>query len=155
MGRKKVPRRIIEPDGRYNSVLVSKLINYVMQGGNKSIARKVVYDCFEVIAENTKKDPVEVFDEAMRNVSPNTEVRSRRVGGATYQVPYEVRGERRISLALRWMLAVAQAKKGKAMYLRLADVLVESSENTGEAVKKRENTHRMADANKAFAHFAW
>ena len=143
----------LQPDIMYDSVKVSKLINYVMERGKKNTARKVVYDAF---AELKKKgDPIEIFETALRNVEPSMEVRSRRVGGANYQVPREVRAERRLSLSLRWIIAAAKARKGMPMHKRLADELLLASNKEGEAVKKRENTHKMAEANKAFAHFAW
>jgi small subunit ribosomal protein S7 len=148
-------------DREYGSMNVAKLINYIMQDGKKNVARKVVYGAFDIIKETEdptskkKLDPMEVFDTALQNVSPSMEVRSRRVGGANYQVPVEVRKERQLSLALRWIIAAAQAKKGKAMKVVLADELLAAYKGEGEAVIKKENTHKMADANKAFAHFAW
>ena len=148
---KKVP---ISPDLAYNSTNVSKLINYVMLAGKKNTARDAVYAAFEEIKKKGN-DPVVVYEEALKNVGPVVEVRSRRIGGANYQVPREVRPERRLALALRWILEAARAKKGKPIGLALADELLAASKNEGEAVKKRENTHRMAEANKAFAHFAW
>ncbi|MDP2593697.1 MAG: 30S ribosomal protein S7 [bacterium] len=156
MRRKIKNKKRLFPDQVYNSEKVSKLINYVMEEGKKNIARTLVYDCFNVIKEKAKtENPLEVFDTALKNVSPMTEVRSRRVGGANYQVPVEVRAERRLSLALRWIIGAAYSKKGTSMKNRLADEIVAASKNEGEAVKKRENVHKMAEANKAFAHFAW
>jgi len=151
---KKTVKRPINPDPLYNSVLIEKFINHVMRKGKKSKARKIVYRAFEIIKEKTKKDPLEIFDLALRNVGPIMEVRSRRIGGANYQVPVEVRPERRTSLAMRWIIEAARSKKGKPMYEKLAQELLEASQNTGVAVKKKENIHRMAEANKAFAHFA-
>ena len=149
-------KNIRVPDSVYNSEKVSQLVNYVMEMGKKNVARKIVYRTFDEIKAKTKKDdPLEVFEEALRNVGPTVEVRSRRVGGANYQVPREVRPERRLSLALRWIISAAQAKKGAPMHKRLADELIAASNNEGDAVKKRENTHKMAESNKAFAHFAW
>ena len=156
MRRKLKKRAEITPDHLYNSVKVEKFINYVMSDGKKNTARKVVYDAFRLIKEKEKTEtPLEVFETALRNTGPLMEVRSRRVGGANYQVPREVRPERRLSLSMRWILEGAESKKGMAMHKRLADELIAASKNEGEAVKKRENTHRMAEANKAFAHFAW
>ncbi|MEX0652119.1 MAG: 30S ribosomal protein S7 [Candidatus Paceibacterota bacterium] len=143
----------LRPDIMYDSVKVSKLINYIMERGKKNTARKVVYSAFAELAE--KGDAIEIFETALRNVEPSVEVRSRRVGGANYQVPREVRAERRLSLSLRWIIAAAKSRKGMPMHKRLADELLLASNKEGEAVKKRENTHKMAEANKAFAHFAW
>jgi len=143
----------LQPDIMYDSVKVSKLINYIMERGKKNVARKIVYSAF--LELKTKGDPIEIFETALRNIEPSMEVRSRRVGGANYQVPQEVRAERRLSLALRWLITAAKARKGMPMHKRLADELLLASNKEGEAVKKRENTHKMAEANKAFAHFAW
>jgi len=151
---KKIKKRILEPDIVYDNVTVSKLINYIMKKGKKSIARKIVYGAFDILKEK-KKDPVEVFETAIRNVSPFLEVRPRRVGGATYQIPREVRGERKLSLALRWIIRAAKSKKGRPMRERLAEELMNAAENTGWAVKRKEDSHRMAEANRAFAHFRW
>ena len=140
----------------YSSAKVGKLINYVMYDGKKNAARTIVYDCFEAIKEQSKvTDPLEVFETALKNTSPAMEVRSRRVGGANYQVPREVRPERRQALSMKWIVEAARGKKGKSLSLKLADEIILASKNEGEAVKKRENTHKMAEANKAFAHFAW
>jgi len=144
------------PDATYDSVTVGQFVNYVMSSGKKNTARAVVYRAFDEIKEKAKTDnPLAVFEAAIQNVGPSVEVRSRRVGGANYQVPREVRPERRLSLAMRWLIAAAKAKKGSPMAKRLADELIAASKNEGEAVKKRENTQKMAEANKAFAHFAW
>jgi len=155
--RRAVKNRIpASPDYVYNSQKVGQFINYLMMGGKKNTARDIVYGSFALIKEKTKKEnPVEIFDAAIKNVGPLMEVRSRRVGGANYQVPREVRPERRIALAYRWIIDAARAKKGKPMHERLADELIAASNNEGEAIRKRENTHKMAEANKAFAHFAW
>lgn len=149
-------RNQVTGDRVYGSMNVSKLINYIMLDGKKSTAETVVYDAFELLkGEDGKSNPVEVFDTAIQNVGPLMEVRSRRVGGANYQVPVEVRPARRLSLALRWIIGAAKSKKGSAMAEKLAAELLAASKNEGEAVAKRDNTHKMADANKAFAHFAW
>ncbi len=154
MRRKKKVLRPIEPDIKYGNVLVSKFVNYIMLGGKKSIANRIVYDAFDVVAEKTKKDPIEVFDLALNNAGPLMEVKSKRIGGATYQVPMEVRGDRKTYLSMRWILGAARARKGKPMKERLAAELIAASKNEGDAVKRKENTHRMAEANRAFAHFA-
>ena len=146
----------IPADPIYNSEKVSKFMNSIMVEGKKNAARKIVYGAFDVIKEKAKvEDPMVVFDEALRNVGPAMEVRSRRVGGANYQVPREVRPERKQALAIRWIIDAARSKKGKPMAEKLADELMAAAKNEGEAVKKRENTIKMADSNKAFAHFAW
>lgn len=155
MRRKVKNRNIPSPDSLYNSVKVGKFINYTMEEGKKNIARSIVYGAFEIIKEKTKEDPIEVFENALKNAGPTMEVRSRRVGGANYQIPREVRPERRQALAFKWILEAARAKKGQPMKVKLADELISASKNEGEAIKKRENTHKMAEANKAFAHFAW
>ena len=154
--RRKLKRKN-EPvaDAVYSSVRVTKLMNYVMKKGNKSAARKIVYGALSEVKEKTKGDPLPIFETAIKNVSPTVEVRSRRVGGANYQVPREVRPERRLSLAYRWLIAAAESKKGIPMHKKLADEIIAASNNEGSAVKKKEDTHRMAEANKAFAHFAW
>lgn len=152
--RKKRVKRDIQPDPVYNSAIVSKLINYIMRRGKKTIARKIVYGAFDIIKNNTKKDPVEVFDLAIQNASPLLEIKPKRVGGATYQVPMEVRGERKLALAFRWIIGAARSKKGKPMKDKLAEELISASKNEGSAIKKKEDTHRMAEANRAFAHFA-
>ncbi len=153
--QKKAKKRIIEPDIVYNNATVAKLINYVMRKGKKTIARKIVYGAFDIMKEKTKKEPIEIFEKAIENVSPVLEVRPRRIGGATYQIPKEVRGDRRLTLALRWIIRAAKQKKGKAMKERLAEELLSAANNTGWAVKRKEDTHRMAEANRAFAHFRW
>ncbi len=153
MARKKIEKRQIEPDLIYNNILVSKFINKVMKRGKKSVARKIVYQAFEEIKNKTKKEPLEIFEKAIQNTSPLVEVKSKRVGGATYQVPREVKGNRKQALAMRWILDAAKSKKGKPMREKLAEELMEAAENKGAAIKKKENTHRMAEANRAFAHF--
>ena len=156
--RRPIKRRpAIGKDERYQSENVSRLINYIMLRGQKETARKVVYAAFEEI-KNAKEgggDPVEIFETAIRNAGPQMEVRSRRVGGANYQVPREVRPERRLALALRWIISAARGQKGKPMFKALADEIMLAAKEQGSAVKKREDTHRMAEANRAFAHFAW
>ncbi len=150
-------RPVVKPDVRYESVEVERLINYIMLRGQKETARKIVYAAFEEI-KNAKEgggDPVEIFNAAVRNAGPQMEVRSRRVGGANYQVPREVRPERRLSLALRWLIASARKQKGQPMFKALANELMLAAREEGDAVKKKEDTHKMAEANRAFAHFAW
>jgi small subunit ribosomal protein S7 len=151
---KKIKKREKTPDFKYNSVLVSDFINHIMKRGKKSTARKIMYDCFDIIKKETKKDPLEVFEKAIENISPALEVKPRRVGGATYQIPIEVNGERKVSLAIRWILKAARSKKGQPMREKLAKEILDSFNNTGTAIKQKENTHRMAEANRAFAHFA-
>ena len=152
---KKIKNREIEPDFVYNDVIVSRLINYVMKKGKKTVAMRIVYDTFDIIKKTTKKDPLEVFKLAVKNTSPLLEVKAKRVGGATYQVPREVTGKRMLALSFRWILQAARSKKGKTMKETLAKEIIDASNNTGWAVKKRLDTHRMAEANKAFAHFSW
>lgn len=154
MARRKTPPRFIAPDPIYHDVIVSKLINHVMERGKKSTARTIVYDAFTLIKEKSKKDPLPIFQQAMENISPFLEVRSRRIGGATYQVPVEVKGNRKFSLALRWLLGAARSQKGKPMAQKLAEEILLAAKKEGTAFKKKEETHRMADANRAFAHFA-
>lgn len=146
-------RNMPSPDEKYGSVKVHKLINYVMQRGQKDTARKIVYGAFDILAK--EGEPLAIFDEALSNVEPQVEVRSRRVGGANYQVPREVNPGRKMSLAYRWLIEAAQNKKGKPMAEKLANELLAARRGEGEAVAKRDNTHKMAEANKAFAHFAW
>ncbi len=155
MARGKTIKREIAPDPVYSNVIVSKFINQIMRKGKKTIARKIVYRAFDIIKEKTKKDPLEVFEKALQNASPLLEVKSKRVGGATYQVPREVRGDRRMTLAMRWIITAARSKKGRPMREKLAEELILASNNEGTAIKKKEDTHRMAEANRAFAHFAW
>ena len=150
-----VPKREILPDPLYNSKVVSKLINGIMLDGKKGVAQKIVYDAFAIIQEKSGKDPLEVFEEAMENVMPVLEVKARRVGGATYQVPIEVRPARRQTLGLRWMTNYARARGEKTMKERLAGELMDASNSLGAAVKRREDMHKMAESNKAFAHYRW
>ena len=156
MRRKVKNRNIAGVDPRYNSLILGKFINYVMWDGKKNTARNVVYDMLDVIKEKTSNEnPLEIFETAIKNVSPQVEVRSRRVGGANYQVPYEIRPERRSFLAMNWIISAARNKKGKPMHLKLSDEILAAMKGEGEAMKKKENTHKMAEANKAFAHMAW
>jgi len=158
---RKVPRkghiakRDVLPDPMYNSKVVTKLINNIMLDGKKGVAQKICYDAFEIIAQKSGKEALEVFEESMNNVMPLLEVKARRIGGATYQVPIEVRAERRQTLGIRWILAAARKRGEKLMSERLAGELLDAANNTGSAVKKREDTHRMAEANKAFAHYRY
>lgn len=145
----------VYPDHVYGSEHVGKLINYVMERGKKNVAEKIVYGAFDEVKNKAKSDPIQTFEMALENVGPQVEVRSRRVGGANYQVPHEVRPERRLALALRWIIGAAKGKTGKPMKDRLAEEIMLAAKNEGEAVKKRENVHKMAEANRAFAHFAW
>ena len=155
MRRKRKFTREIEPDSKYGNLQLAKFINYVMKNGKKSTARGVVYRTFDVIEKKHGQDPITAFDSAVRNVGPLLEVKSRRIGGATYQVPREVRGDRKLALAFRWILLAARSKKGKPMHEKLAEELILAAKNEGSAVKKKLDTHRMAEANKAFAHFSW
>jgi len=155
MRRKRNIIREIAPDTKYGNVQIAKFINYVMRRGKKSVAQKVVYRTFDMIEKKYQQDPLVVFDTAIKNVSPQLEVKSRRVGGATYQVPREVRGPRKLALTYRWILGAARSKKGKPMHEKLAEELIAASKNEGAAIKKKLDTHRMAEANKAFAHFSW
>jgi small subunit ribosomal protein S7 len=145
----------VPPDPFYNSRVFTKLVNQVMWDGKKSIAEKICYGAFDLIREKTKKDPMEVFEQALKNVMPVLEVRARRVGGANYQVPVEVRPERRQTLGIRWLVNYARARSGKSMQEKLAAEIMDAANNTGAAVKKKEDTHKMAEANKAFAHYRW
>jgi len=156
MRRKTNTKRELAPDVKYESEKIAKFTNYIMFSGKKATARKVMYDTLDLIKEKTKtENPIEVFEAALKNTAPNVEVRSRRVGGSNYQVPVEVRPERRQALSMKWIITAARAKKGTEMHKKLADEIIASSKGEGEAVKKRENVHKMAEANKAFAHFAW
>ena len=153
--RGNVPKREILPDPMYNSVLVTKLINAIMLDGKKGVAQKVVYDAFDIIKEKSGKEPLDAFAEAMNNIMPALEVKARRVGGATYQVPIEVRPARRQTLALRWLVGYSRKRSEKTMKERLANEILDACNNTGASVKKREDMHKNAEANKAFAHFRW
>ncbi len=154
--RRAIERRSIDPDPRYNSVLVSKFTNGIMERGKKSLAQRIFYDAMDIVGERVKdEEPLVVFEEAMEKVRPKVEVKSRRVGGATYQVPMEVRQTRRNALAIRWIIGFARSRSGKSMSEKLAAELIDAYNNRGAAVKKRDDTHRMAEANKAFAHYRW
>ena len=153
--RGNVPKREILPDPMYNSVLVTKLVNSIMLDGKKGVAQKVVYGAFDTIKEKTGNEPLDVFTQALENIMPSLEVKARRVGGATYQVPMEVRPARRQTLGLRWLTTYARARGERTMAERLAGEIMDAANNTGNAVKKREDTHKMAESNKAFAHFRW
>jgi len=146
---------VVPPDVRFNSVKVNRFIHQVMRRGKKSTATAVVYGAFDLVGERSQKDPLEVFEQALHNVGPQIEVKHRRVGGATYQVPVEVEADRRDSLAVRWILAASRSRSGKSMIERLAGELLDAANNTGTAVKKREEVHKMAEANRAFAHYRW
>ena len=150
-----IAKREVLPDPMYNSKVVTKLINNVMLDGKKTVAQKIVYDAFDIIKEKENKNPLEVFEDALNNVMPVLEVKARRIGGANYQVPIEVRPERRQTLGIRWILAAARKRGEKVMAERLAGELLDAANNTGAAVKKREDTHKMAEANKAFAHYRY
>jgi len=150
-----VPKRDVLPDPVYNSKLVTRFINKIMMKGKKGVAEGIVYDAFDIIRSKTGKDPLDVFETALKNVMPVLEVRARRVGGANYQVPVEVRSDRRLSLGIRWLVNYSRARGEKTMHERLAAELMDAANNTGSSVKKREDTHKMAEANKAFAHYRW
>ncbi len=153
--RGNIAKREVLPDPLYNSTLVTRLINSIMLDGKKGVAQKIVYDAFEIVKEKTGKEPLEVFEAAMENVMPVLEVKARRVGGATYQVPIEVRPERRQTLGLRWITTYSRARSERTMKERLANEIMDAVNQTGAAFKKREDTHKMAESNKAFAHFRW
>lgn len=153
--RAKIERRKVGPDPRYGSEVVSRFINRIMERGKKGVAERIVYDAFAIMEERTGRDPLELFQQAILNAKPVIEVKPRRVGGATYQVPVQVEENRRESLAMRWLLQAARARPGKTMSEKLANELIDAFNNTGAAIKRREDTHRMADANKAFAHYRW
>ncbi len=152
--RRAYKKHIIAPDSVYNDLVVAQFINKVMKSGKKTVAQRIVYDAFNLIKEKTQKEPLEIFNKAIENVSPLLEVKPKRVGGATYQVPMEVRQERKLDLSIKWILDAARAKKGKGMAIKLSEELLSASNNEGNAMKKKIDTHRMAEANKAFAHFA-
>ena len=153
--RREVPKRTILPDPKFGDQTLTKFINVLMLDGKKSTAERIVYGALEQVATKTKEDPIEIFTKALENVRPVVEVKSRRVGGATYQVPVEVRPQRRTALAMRWLVEAARKRGEKSMGIRLANELMEAADNRGIAVKKREDTHRMAEANKAFSHYRW
>jgi len=153
--RREIPKREILPDAIYNSQLVTKFVNVLMREGKKATAQRIFYDALETIAERTSDDPMKVFKRAVENVKPGVEVKSRRVGGSTYQVPVEVRPSRRLALSIRWLIQAAAGRGEKQMRQKLANELMDASDNRGGAVKKKEDTHRMAEANKAFSHYRW
>ena len=153
--RGNVPKREVLPDPIYNSILVTRLVNSIMLDGKKGVAQKVVYAAFDIMKEKTGRDPLEVFNEAIENIMPTLEVKARRVGGATYQVPIEVRPDRRMTLGLRWLTSYSRKRNEKTMKERLANELMDAANSLGASVKKREDTHKMAESNKAFAHYRW
>lgn len=153
--RARAIRRQIDPDLRYNSVQVQVFINHLMRRGKTSIASRIVYDAFDMIEDRSKRAPLEVFEQALKNTMPSVEVKPRRVGGANYQVPVEVGSERRVTLAIRWLLQAARTRAGKSMSEKLAGEFMDAAQNQGAAIKKREETHKMAEANRAYAHFRW
>ena len=153
--RYRPPKRRTEPDVRYNSVLVAQIVNRIMKYGKKSVATRIVYDAMDIVQSRMNRPPVEVMEEAIRSISPVLEVKPRRVGGSTYQIPVEVPPQRQTSLAIRWLLSAARSQPGKSMAEKLADELMDAARGTGAAVKKKEDTHRMAEANRAFAHYRW
>ncbi|MEA3279800.1 MAG: 30S ribosomal protein S7 [Thermodesulfobacteriota bacterium] len=153
--RKEVPKRVVIPDSQYNSVLVSRFIKSIMRDGKKSLAESILYDSFDVIEKKTNEDPLKIFEKAVDNVKPLIEVKSRRVGGSTYQVPTEVRPSRRTALGIRWIIGYARKRPEKSMAGKLAGEFLDAANRRGASVKKREDTHKMADANKAFAHYRW
>ena len=153
--RREVPQRTVLPDPKYGNAMLAKFINIVMKRGKKAVAERVIYGALEHVSAKTKKDPLDVVNRALDNVRPQVEVKSRRVGGATYQVPVEVRAVRRTALAMRWIIEAARNRGEKSMAARLGAEILDASDNRGMAVKKREDTHRMAEANKAFAHYRW
>ena len=155
MRKRRATKRDVLADPIYNSKMVTKLINTIMQDGKKGTAQRLLYDAFDIIKEKTKKDPMEVYSQAFENIKPALEIRSRRVGGSNYQVPMEVRDERSQALALRWLVQYAKNRNGRGMAEKLAAEIMDASNNTGGACKKREDTHKMAEANKAFAHYRW
>jgi small subunit ribosomal protein S7 len=153
--RARVSKREIVPDARFGNRTITKVINKIMQRGKRSLAESILYGALDRVAERTGRDPIEIFEVAMRNATPVLEVKPRRVGGATYQVPVEIKGDRRVSLAIRWLLGSARARTGKSMSEKLANELLDAANNVGTTIKRREDTHRMAEANKAFAHYRW
>ena len=153
--RREVPERIIVPDSKYNNKLVSRFIKSIMRDGKKSTAESILYDAFEIIEQKTKEPPVKIFEQALENVKPMIEVKSRRVGGSTYQVPTEIRPSRKMALGIRWIISFARKRSEKGMVNKLAAELLDAANKRGASVKKREDTHKMADANKAFAHYRW
>jgi len=154
MRGKKATKRDIKPDPKYGNLTIAKLTNYVMRDGKKTVAQKIVFGALDYIADKAKADPLDVFDRAFKNLQPSVEVKSKRVGGANYQIPTPVRGERRVALAFRWLIAAADGRKGKPMSQKLAEEIMAAANNEGDAIKKKMDVHRMAEANRAFAHFA-
>jgi small subunit ribosomal protein S7 len=154
MRGKQAPKRKIDGDVKFNDVDVAKFINYIMKDGKKSVAQRVVYDAFEIVKKETKQDPRHIFNKALKKISPLLEVRGKRVGGANYQVPFQVRGERRFTLGCRWIIEASKAKKGKSMAENLSDEIILAAKGEGAAVRKRETVHKMAESNRAFAHFS-
>jgi small subunit ribosomal protein S7 len=153
--RREVPNRLIIPDSKYNNKLVSRFVSCIMRDGKKSTAEAILYKAFDIIEEKVKESPLDVFEKAVGNVRPQIEVKSRRVGGSTYQIPTEIRPSRRTALAIRWLLTFSRKRSEKSMASKLAAELMEAAQDRGSAVKKKEDTHKMADANKAFAHYRW
>jgi len=153
MRGKRAPKRKIKPDIQYNNINVAKFINYIMERGKKTVACKIVYDSFSIVKEKTKKEPLEVFTQAIKNIAPLLEVRSKRMGRGNYQIPMPVKGERKLMLAYRWLIEAAKSKKGSPMHKKLAEELIGAYNREGAAIKKRDTVHRMAEANRAFAHF--
>ena len=155
MRKKRSTRRLVQPDPKFNDVMVAKFINSVLKEGKKHLARRSVYDAIDIVEQKTKSNGLDVFKKALNNVKPLLEIRARRVGGATYQIPTEVREERSLALAIRWLITYATERKDKSFSLKLASELMSAANNEGNAIKKKEDTHKMAEANKAFAHFKW
>ena len=153
--KKRAPERVLYPDAKYNSPILAKFVNFVMYDGKKSTSEKIIYEALDKIKNKTKDDPIKVFNDAINNIRPNLEVRSRRVGGATYQVPQEVKTKRSRTLALRWLLEATRKRKNKSMSDKLFNEIMDASQNKGSAIKKKEDTHKMAESNKAFAHYRW
>ena len=153
--KKRAPKRIFYPDAKYKSLLLAKFINFVMYDGKKTTSEKIIYDALEKIKNKTKDDPIKIFNDAVNNIRPNLEVRSRRVGGATYQVPVEVKAKRSQALALRWLIDASRKRKDKKMSDKIFNEIYDAYQNRGSAIKKKEDTHKMAESNKAFAHFRW
>jgi len=149
------PRRVAKPDAKYNNQMVAQFINKLMNGGKRSLAARILYNSFEIIEEKMHKNPLDVFEQAVNNAAPVLEVRPRRVGGATYQIPVEVPPDRRISLSMRWLVQAARSRPGKSMAEKLANEFMDAAQGTGATIKKKDDTHRMAEANKAFAHYRW
>jgi small subunit ribosomal protein S7 len=153
--RREVPKRHINPDPKHHDITVAKFINVLMYSGKKSVAERIVYDAFDIVAEKTNEEPVRLFKKALENIKPQLEVKSRRVGGSNYQVPVEVRPNRKMALAMRWLISFARSRGEKTMVEKLAGEVLDAANNRGSAVKKKDDTHRMAEANKAFAHYRW